>query len=380
MKVGNSMRNDIIKKIVIAVIIVITILVVLFIGKEIAIRFFGMKTPSLSKSVSVNANKIDIALGIDTTYVHATSDKYIYFVTTDKVIVVDDSGNKKAELPISVEKPIVSSAGSYVLVGDIGKNNIYIIDGTQIKKEIVTKKPIKNVSINTSGNCVAVTEGDMHKRDVILYNIKGEELFVWTSGTKLVFDAVVANNNKNVIISSLDTQNATSGAALSFYNISKEEPVNTIAYDNDIVADLNVYENYVYCIGESKTEIYTVTGDKKGEIPYNTKSLLSYKLTKNGTVMSFAETTVSSKRYNISVFSENGSEKASHDNDYISEYLDASGNYIVLGREGLISVLDYNGRELKLLNPGVDVEDLCFIGSSNKLVGFTAYGAYIISI
>ncbi len=374
------MRNDIIKKIVIAVIIVITILVMLFIGKEIAIRFFGMKTPSLSKSASVNANKIDITLKTDTTYVHTISDKYIYFVTTDSVIIVDESGNKKAELSISVENPFVSSAGKYVIIGDVGKNNIYIIDGTEIKKEVVTQKPIKNVSINTSGYAVAVTEGNMHKRDVILYNTRGEELFVWTSGTKLVFDAVVANNNKNVIISSLDTQTKALGTTLSFYNISKEEPVKTIDYENDLAVDLNVYDNYIYCIAESKTEIYTATGDKKGEIPYSTKSLLSYELTKNGAVMSFAESTVSSKRYNISVFSENGNIKATHDNDYVAKYLDASGNYIATGRKGLISILDYNGRELKLLDPGIDVEDLRFIGNTNKLVAFTAHGAYIIGI
>ena len=374
------MRNDIIKKIVIAVLIVIAILVMLFIGKEVAIRFFGMKTPSLSKSSSVKAEKIDISLEKNESYTHITSDKYIYFVTTDKIIVVDENGNKRTELSISVENPFVSSAGRYVVVGDVGKNNIYIIDGSEIKKEIVTAKKIKNVSINTSGNCVVVTEGDMHKREVTLYNTKGEELFVWTSGTKLVFDAVVAENNKNVIISSLDTQTANSGTTLSFYNISKEEPVEVITYENDIIADLSIYDNYVYCVGESKTDIYAVTGGKKGEIPYNTKTMLSYKLTKNGTVMSFAETTVSNKRYNVGIFAENGNMSASHDIDYTAECLDASGNYIVLIREGLISVLDYNGRELKLLDPGVDVEDLCFIGNTNKLVGFTAYGAYIIGI
>ena len=191
------MRNDIIKKVVIAVLIVIAILLILFVGKEVAIRFFGMKTPSISKSTSLNAKKIDISLENNKNFKHITTDKHIYFVTTDKIHITDANGNDKKTLSVSVETPCVISSGEYVLVGDIGANKIYIIKNTSIIKEIETKKIIKNVSLNEAGYFVAVTEGDMHKRDVTLYNERGEELFVWTSGNRLVFDAVVANNNKN---------------------------------------------------------------------------------------------------------------------------------------------------------------------------------------
>ncbi len=374
------MKNDIIKKIVIAVIIVIAILLLLFIGKEVAVRFFGMKTPSISKSTHVNSKKIDIPLGENTTYKHVSNDKYIYFVTTDKVIIIDDNGNEKATLPISVETPCLSVAGKYVALGDLGKNNVYIINDTEIQKKIETTKPIKNISVNTSGNCVVVTEGDMHKRDVILYNEKGEEMFVWTSGTKLVFDAVVANNNKNIIISSLDTQGSTANTVLSFYNISKEEPISIVNFENEIIADLTVYENYVYCIGESKTEIYAVTGDKKGEIPYSSDTLLSYKTTKSGLVMTFEKNTIDNKRYSLSVYNKNGSLISTHDYDYVSKSIDATNNHIVMSREGLINILDYNGREQKLIDTGFDITDVSFFGNSNKILGFTGNVGYIIGI
>ncbi len=374
------MRNDIIKKIVIAVIIAIGILVLLFIGKEVAINFFGLKTPSISKSVAKNAKKVDISFDQGTSYEHATTDNYIYFIMTDRIIVTDKNGNEKSTLPISVEKPCVNISGDYVIVGDIGKNKIYIIKNATIIKEIETKNVIKNVSVNNSGFCVAVTEGEMHKRDVILYNEKGEEIFVWTSGSKLVFDAVVANNNKNVIISSYDTQGLSANTVLNFYNISKEEPIAIVNYDNEIVADLTVFENYVYCISDSKTDIYTVSGNKKSEISYTNKTLLSYVVTKGGVVMSFESDTLKSKRYSIEIYNENASLLAHHDYDYVSKSLDATNNHIVIGREGLINILDYNAREQKLIDSGFDIIDLSFVGNTNKVVGFTADGAYIIEI
>lgn len=374
------MRNDILKKIVIAVLIVVAILLVLFVGKEIAIRFFGMKTPSISKSTSTNAKKIDISFDAATNYEHITTDKYIYFVKTDGVYITDGDGNEKATLSISVENPAVFSSGEYVLIGDIGANKIYIIKNTQIVREIETKKAIKNASLNDSGYCITVTEADMQKREVTLYNEKGEELFVWTSGNRLVFDAVVANNNKNVIISSLNTQGSAANTILGFYNISKEEPVETVNYDDEIIADLTVNGNYVYCIGESKTDIYTVAGDKKSEIPYKDRSILSYVVKDSGMVISFKEGTLSDKRYSIRIYKENGNCIASHEYDYVSKSLDATSNHIVMDRDGLINVIDYNGREINLIDSGFDIEDLTFVGNSKKIVGFTADGAYIITI
>lgn len=374
------MKNNVIKKIVLAVAIVAAILVVLYVGQEIAVRFFGLKLPSLSESKQVGTNKIEFSVESISSYSHAVTDKYAYFAGTDKVFVIDESGTTKAELAVGVENPIIKNSGKYVVLGDLNGNNIYIINGTQIKKNIVTTKKIKNLSINTSGNCVVVTEGDMHKRDVTVYSEKGEELFVWNSGNKLVIDAVIADNNKNVLISSLDTQGTTANTVLSFYNISKTEPVATDTIEGEVIASLCVYENYVYCVGESNTYVYTASGDRKSEITYADKNLRSYKVNKNGIVMEFLESTMSDKRYSIEIYSESGRKKTSHSHDYEAKFIDISDNYIVIGRSGLISVLDYNGVEKELLDPGVDLVDLCIIGNTKKMVGFAADGAYIFNL
>jgi len=374
------MKNDVIKKIVLAVIIVAVILVLLFVGKELAIRYFGLKLPSLSESKQVGSNKIEFSVENISSYSHAVTDKYAYFAGTDKVIVVDENGVEKAEIPVGTENPIIKKSGNYVILGDLNGNNVYIINGTQIKKNFVTTKSIKNLSINSSGHCVVVTEGDMHKRDVTVYSEKGEELFVWNSGNKLVIDAVIAENNKNVIISSLDTQGTTANTVLSFYNISKVDPIAAETMENEIIASLCVYGNYVYCVGESKTVVYNAYGEQKSEISYNDKSLRSYEVNRNGVVMEFLESTMSNKRYSIEVYSESGKLKTSHSHDYEAKYIDISNNYIVIGRSGLISVIDYNGVEKQLLDPGVDLVDLCIIGNSRKMVGFAADGAYIFNL
>lgn len=374
------MRNNVIKRIVIAVIIAVSILALVFIGQQIAIKFFGYKTPSISESTAVDVEKIEIELDSETTYIHAVNDKYVYFVATDRVVVVDSKGKQKAELPVSVVDPFVKTSGEYVLLSDFGGNNIYIIKGEEIVKSISTKKPIKTATINSSGKTVAVTEGDMHKRDVTVYDKDGKELFVWTSGSKLVVDAAIADNDKNVVIASLETHGTVMRSVVNFYNISKKEPISTQTFDNEIISALKFHDNYVYCIGESKTATFTVGGDKKGEIPYKTKSLLSCETNKNGIVMAFMETTLSDKRYNIEIYSESAEKRSEYFHDYKAEYIDASDSYIVIGREGLVSVINYDGNETQLLDPGINIKDICFVGNEKKMVAFSADGAYLLSV
>ena len=55
------MKNNVVKKVVLAVIIVVAILVLLYVGQEIAVRFFGFKMPSLSESKQVDSNKIEFS-------------------------------------------------------------------------------------------------------------------------------------------------------------------------------------------------------------------------------------------------------------------------------------------------------------------------------
>lgn len=374
------MKNTVFKKILISVILVAIILVLMFVIREIAVEFFGYKPPALSEASQKKSQQIEVSLNGENKYEHIVTEKYIYFVGTDKIIVTDGNGSKKGELSISTANSIPKSMGKFMAVGDMGGNRIYIVSGTDIKKEIITKNKIKNFSVNSSGYCVAVTEGDMGKRYVTAYNAKGEEIFVWDSGNMLVLNAVIADNNKNVIVSSVDTKDGVMKSVLSFYNVSKAEAVATETYEEELFSALSVNGNYVYCVGDARTLIYKVSGDKKSEIAYSGKSVITYEVNNQGIVMAFLESTLTGKRYNIESYTESGKKRGTYEHNYDINYLDIADDAIAVDRGGLISIISYKGREKKLIDPGVDIEDLMFVGNSSKAVGFTAHGAYLFSI
>ncbi|MFR8975770.1 MAG: hypothetical protein ACLVG9_07195, partial [Eubacteriales bacterium] len=53
---------------------------------------------------------------------------------------------------------------------------------------------------------------------------------------------------------------------------------------------------------------------------------------------------------------------------------------IAISRGRLINTVDLSGREKKLIDPGIDIDSLSFIGGVSTAVGFTANGAYIFKI
>lgn len=374
------MKHSVIKKFIIALLIVVGILLLLFVGREIAVRFFGYKPPAISESQKKKAKPVEVTLDSDETYKHVVSDQYIYFVNVDKVTVADNGGKVKSEIDIVTSEPVVKSNGKYVIVGDVGGNNVYMISGTELKNTIVTKGAVVDVSVNSAGYCVLVTQGDMHKRDVTVYNTKGEEQFVWNSGNLFVLSASIADNNKNIIISTLDTADGKMKSVLSFYNISTADPIATEEYEDELIAAVEIRGTSVFCVGDSKTCVYRVSGEKTAEILYNGKTLITYKTDTGNIVMAFSESALTGKRYNIETYNTAGKQIGTYELDYKIDYIDFAQDTIAISRGRLINIVDLSGREKKLIDPGIDIHSLSFLGGTSTAVGFTANGAYIFKI
>ncbi len=374
------MKHKLLKKIMIAVLIVAGILLVLFVSREVAVRRFGYKLPALSESQLKKAKAVDVPLDKGESFKHAVTENYIYFINPDKVMIADIKGKFVAEEEIITSDPVVHRMGNYVIVGDIGGNNVYIFENEEIKTSITTSGAIVEANVNSSGYSIVVTQGDMHKRDVTVYDPKGDDLFVWNSGSLFVLNAAIADNNKNIIISTLDTNEGKMKSILSFYNISQTEPIATEEYDNELLAALEMCGNYVYCIGDSKACVYRVTGEKNTEIPYMGKTMITYKTDDTNIAIAFSETSLSGKRYDIETYNISGKQIGAYELDYKINYIDYEEDTIAISRGRLINVVDTSGREKKLVDPGVDLLSMDFIKDGAKAVGFTAQGAYIFKI
>lgn len=373
------MKNAVTRKIAVAILITLGILLLIFLGREIAIRFFDYTPPAISESQHKKVKQVDVSINHDETYQHTVADKYIYFVTTDKIRICDNGGKLKSEIDIVTGNPVVKTSGKYVLVADTQGKNAYLLSGEKLKNTIETKGEIVDFSVNSEGYTVLITEGDMHKRDVTVYNAKGKEQFVWNSGSMFVLSAVISDNNKNIIMSTLDTQGGKMKTVLSFYNISNPEPIATETYEDELLASLEVCGNYVYCIGDSKTCIFRVSGKKDSEILYSGKSLVTYETSKSNIVLAFSESALSGKRYNIETYNHSGKRIGKYEVDSEIKFLDYAEDTIAVSRGRLIDIVDISGREKKLLDPGIDIKSISFIGTTTQAVGFTADGAYIFS-
>lgn len=373
------MKNAVTRKIAVAILVSLGILLLVFLGREIAIRFFDYTPPAISESQQKKVKQVDVSINHDETYQHTVADKYIYFVTTDKIRICDNGGKLKNEVDIITGNPVIKTSGKYVLVADTEGKNAYLLNGEKLKNTIETKGEIVDFSVNSEGYTVLITEGDMHKRDVTVYDTKGKEQFVWNSGSMFVLNAVIADNNKNIVMSILDTQEGKMKTVLSFYNISNPEPIATETYEDELIASLEVCGNYVYCVGDSKTLIYRVSGKKSSEILYGGKSLVTYETSNSNIVLAFSESALSGKRYNIETYNHSAKQIGKYEVDSEIKFIDYAEDTIAVSRGRLINIVDISGREKKLLDPGIDINSISFIGTTTQAVGFTADGAYIFS-
>ncbi len=373
------MKNEVIRKIVTAVLITIGVLLLLFLVREVAIRFFGYTPPAISESQQKKVKQVNFTMNHDEAYKYTVLDKFIYFVTTDKITALDNNGKVKSEIDIVTSNPVIKTSGKYVLVADTEGKRAYLINGEKLKNTLETKGKIVDFSVNSEGYVILITEGDMHKRDVTVYNAKGEEQFVWNSGSMFVLSAVIADNNKNIIMSTLDTQDGKMKTALSFYNISNADPIATHVYEDELIGALEICGNYIYCIGDSKVNIHRISGKKEGEILYGGKSLVTYETANSNIVLAFSESALSGKRYNIETYNHSAKQIGKYEVESEIKFIDYAEDTIAVSRGRLINIVDISGREKKLLDPGIDIKSVSFLGGAAQAVGFTAEGAYIFS-
>ncbi len=235
-------------------------------------------------------------------------------------------------------------------------------------------------SVNKNGYMLVVTKGDLHNSAVRVFNPKAEEIFKWNSGGFSVVAADIADNNKDITISAINTQDGKIQNQIIMFNIAKEKPFTNDTYEGDIASIIRYSGNHLFCIGSDKTYIYNGYGKCVGTASYEGRSVQDYALDDSLLVLAFSGSTDTTGVAEVVSYNHKGSELGKFSLLQEYDYMDAKGDNIVVNSERSIHLLDSHCREKRQINLGFDLRDFAFFGSGNKAVGITASGAELIRL
>ena len=154
-------------------------------------------------------------------------DKYVSIINGNKLELYNSSGKSMAKHDINVGTPIYSANGKYLVIGDKGKQKVYLISGTKILWDVDVEGDISRVSVNENGFVSVVCTGSTYKSVVCVYNTEGSQLFKTFTPVNTVVDSTISSDNKYLSYAEIDTSKASLESSIK--TISMKDAANTSA-------------------------------------------------------------------------------------------------------------------------------------------------------
>lgn len=168
-----------------------------------------------------------------------TYDKYVAQINVDKLNIYNSSAKQVASVDINIASPIFDSNGKYLVIGDKGKQKVYLISGTRIVWNAEIDGSVTRVSVNENGYVSVVCSGSTYKSIVEVYNPTGNQLFKTYIPNNSVIDSAISSDNKYLSFAEVDTTKTSIESVVKTISIkdAKDSSSNPISYTYSMPAN-----------------------------------------------------------------------------------------------------------------------------------------------
>jgi len=198
-------------------------------------------------------------------------DKYVAIVNGSKLEIYNSSARNIANHEINMLSPIFGANGKYLVIGDKGRQKIYLVSGSKVLWNAEVDGSISRVSVNENGYVSVVCIGSTYKSVICVYDAKGNQLIKTYIPNNTVIDSTVSGDNKFLSIAEVDTskttiestiktisiKDAASSAENAFVN-TYSMPANTLVINIKYQGSKNLIcmcDNGIYALADGNTNL-----------------------------------------------------------------------------------------------------------------------------
>ena len=198
--------------------IVVIVILGLYIGNSTARSWIDKNI--LMKNVE-ESNLPKIALeGYKTTKIFAYSSNIAIF-NDNTLTIYNQNGKRVSDINIQAEKPIFASSGDYLLIGDEGNSNLYLIYGEALQWQKEVEGQVSQICVNSNGAVGVSISGTVYKSVISMYDITGRESFKTFLSTTTATDLALSEDGKHLSFVEINTSGATIGSSVKTISVEK---------------------------------------------------------------------------------------------------------------------------------------------------------------
>ena len=317
---------------------------------------------------------------IETSEYISYSDGYLRY-SSDGISYFKLDGTAVWDQSFSMKKPQVKICDSYIAVGDINGNTIYLFDKNGYINDINTSMIITQIEVAKGGIVVAVLE-DNNANYINMYDKKGEKVYsvkTTLSGDGYPFDISITDDGTKLMASYIYVSGEEIKNNIVFYNFSEvgenetERVVGGYDFDTTIVGDVQFLSDTIaVAVSENSISIYKVKETPKLEKTIAVDEEIQRFFYSDDYIGIITENSDSSDLYKLTVYNTSGNKvcETTFNTDY--ETIQFDGSSIVLNNSSSLCVMNIKGKVLADISFSSTISDVVCLGKRGKYVVITS--------
>ena len=206
-----------------------------------------------------------------------------------EVRLYSDSGQVYVDQAVSMEAPVVSTAGNAALVYDVGGTALFVYRDREEVFSLALEEgqQLLSAALNPQGKLVVVSHESGHRALVTVYDGDFAPQLRLNLSTRFVMDAALSPDGTAVALASMGLDGEAFETRIEHYELDRTaeetEPDWTCSLGNDTALALRWDSGGIWVLGETGLSILSPAGEAAGYAGYGGLYLKDFSLAGDGT-------------------------------------------------------------------------------------------------
>lgn len=373
----NGNKSSLIVAVLLLAVIVVTAFIVYLKSQNIDLGNFSVKdffTQGLSSSSSKGNEPALSEFKCDGSEeaVFTALKGYVIRCDRNSISGLNRNGGVEWQVSVSMSNPIVKTAGPYLLVGDKGGRDIYVIKNKTVKWDKKLDSNIINLSINEDGYVAVVVEKERYEGIVCVYDSDGDKIFDHGEPDIYLLDAKVSPSDKHVLLSEVDASGTSTNSCLKIINFTGTIEAIFKGTDEIIASTWFMKNDSVLAVSDKEAKYFDKELESQWQQAQNGNILTSNAAAGKYAVLAYSNITQNGlfrgNTTTIKIIGTDGELNGEYEAKGKVKNIDVIGSDIALNTENTVYFINTNGKLIGKYTDKADILEVHFIDSGEALL------------
>lgn len=317
---------------------------------------------------SISSHAIEIETDATSDYDYCNYNGGVLYMNSQGVKLYDSNGKYKSDVVFGAYNPYVEISGDYAVLCDMNSSKLALMFKDKLYKEFETKQPVVFATVNGNGDVAAVTSEKGYKSSVYIYDKKGNEKYIWHSGSGYIIDCALSSNGKKFVILSLNSENGKINSLVTWFDVSKEQPYGQVIIEDCFAYELMYTNSDAFVI--SGSGIYKTNPDEiTDSVDFEGRVLLGFDIDSDNNIVTSQKVTNSQSR--VVKYDKKLNVKYSKELEFEVDNISCSGKKTAVSGQNELLILGKSGKTFARGAMVGEAEDILLSENNEKIYSFS---------